>query len=96
MVQVLQVGLALQLHCSLKGRHGAAPKAACHAGKVIAQLQQLLELPHLHLIVGCCPATPRQEFTCLAGGLILQVSACTTYSVWQVQIADDERPHPDC
>ena len=58
-MQVFQVGLALQLHSSTKGRHWAAAKSFCHAGKVITKLQHLLQLYHLHLIRGCCPATGR-------------------------------------
>ncbi len=58
-MQVFQIGLALQLHSSTKGRHWAAAKAFCPPGKVIAKLQHLLQLCHLHLICGCCPATDK-------------------------------------
>lgn len=62
-VQMFQIRFALQLHCGAQSRHRAAGKAFCHAGKVIAQLQHLLQLPHLHLIGGCRPV--RQQ-SCLS------------------------------
>ena len=54
-VQMVQVGLALQLYSRAQCGHWAAAEAFCHAAEVAAQLQHLLHLPHLHLIVGFRP-----------------------------------------
>ena len=73
-MQVFEIRLALQLHCGAQSRHRAAGKAFCHAGKVITQLQHLLQLPHLHLIGGCCPVRQR---SCLSQ----TVGMCSQYKL---------------
>lgn len=56
MVQLVQVGLALELHSIAHGQAGAAAKAICHGHKLVAQPKQALQLRHLGFIGCCCPA----------------------------------------